>query len=102
MRRFELRRPFPKADQLIASQVAQIIGDAIGKRVKHHNLTLEDFRDHMTSVGVPKDYADRMAGWEYKISLNKEHRWNEVIEGLLGRKPIDLHTFAQNAKEVWM
>lgn len=53
-------------------------------------------------MGMPEDYAEFMAELETKISLNKEHRWNTIIEDLLGRKPKNFQTFAQNAKEVWV
>lgn len=53
-------------------------------------------------MGLPEEYAEILAEYEYRISLNKEHRWNETIEGLLGRKPTDFQTFAQKAKEVWV
>ena len=70
--------------------------------MKHGCLTLEQFEERMQSMGIPKDYAKVMSGYEYKISLNKEHRWNETIQDLLGRKPTNFRTFAQNAKEVWV
>jgi festuclavine dehydrogenase len=69
--------------------------------VKHDNLTFENLERRLQSFGLPEDYSKVMSGLDYKISLNKEHRWNEVIEGLLGRKPKDFRTFAQQAKHVW-
>jgi hypothetical protein len=70
--------------------------------VKHDNLTPPHFEERMRSMGVPEDYAEVLSGYEYRISLNKEHRWNETIRELLGREPTNFRTFAQNAKAVWI
>lgn len=70
--------------------------------MKHDNLTLEEFEERMQSMGVPEDYAKFMTRLEFKISFNKEHRWNETIVDLLGRKPKNFRTFAQDAKEAWI
>lgn len=53
-------------------------------------------------MGMAEDYAKVMSEYEFRISLNKEHRWNETIEDLLGRRPTNFRTFAQNAKEAWL
>lgn len=74
----------------------------IGKRVKHDNLTLEHFEERLHAMGVSEDMAKILAGFEFKISLNKEHRFNQTIKDLLGRNPTNFTTFAQNAKDVWI
>jgi hypothetical protein len=55
----------------------------------------------MQAAGVPENYSKVMSALDHKISLNKEHRWNEVVQGLLGRPPKDFRTFARENKHVW-
>ncbi|OIW26167.1 NAD(P)-binding protein [Coniochaeta ligniaria NRRL 30616] len=82
--------------------VAQIIGEVIGKRVKHVSLSPQHLHERLQKMGLPKDYAKILTEYEFKISLQKEHRFNQIVEDLLGRKPIDFRTFAEKAKEAWI
>ncbi|KAB5549860.1 hypothetical protein GE09DRAFT_1128074 [Coniochaeta sp. 2T2.1] len=83
-------------------EVAQIIGELVGKRIKHDHLTDQQFQDRMVSLGMPEDLAQVLAEYEHRIALQKERHSNETIQNLLGRKPTCFRTVAEKVKEVWI
>lgn len=55
----------------------------------------------MLAYGMPEDYAKVMSNLEHAISLHAEHRMNDTIEQLLGRKPKYLRDTMKEAMAVW-
>jgi hypothetical protein len=77
------------------------LGEVLGKRIKHVDLPHRDFEDRMQAYGMPEDYAKVMARLDRSISLNAEHRVNDVVESLLGRRPKHFRETAEEVKAVW-
>lgn len=55
----------------------------------------------MLAYGMSEDYAKVMANLDHAISLHAEHRMNDTIERLLGRKPKYFHDTMKEAMAVW-
>lgn len=73
----------------------------LGKRIKHVDLPRRDFEDRLQAYGMPEDYAKVMSRLDKSISLHAEHRVNDVVESLLGRRPKTFRETAEAVKAVW-
>jgi hypothetical protein len=82
-------------------QVAKELSQVLGKRIKHVDLSIEDYEERMLAYGMPEDYAKVMSNLEHGISLHAEHRMNDTIEQLLGRKPKSFRDTIKEAMAVW-
>ncbi len=72
---------------------ADIIGKAIGKSVKHVDVTPEQARDGMLKGGFPAAYADAMLELSAVIKAGQAATVTNTVEELLGRKPGTFEAF---------
>lgn len=85
------------------SQCADILGDVIGKKVVHVNLTVEELAEHhVKNSGIGEEYAKVLAGMDIPIKNGSEEKLNDVVLKVTGRKPKSFREFAEENKSIWL
>jgi len=83
-------------------QVAQIIGEVTGNRIKHLRITIDVFRARMEAL-APPSVVESLVGMETEFAKNLEARSdNGEVERLTGKKPIRFKEWAKKNKTSWM
>ncbi len=83
------------------AEVAQAIGDALGKPVKYAAVEPEAFRQRLLGAGLPAVIVDAIAGWFAYCRAGRAERITPDTEKLLGRKPRSVRQFAQDHVGHW-
>lgn len=84
------------------TEVANVIGDAIGKPIEHVNLTVDELTVQFLGLGFDADYAATLASLDAAIASGVENRVTSEVETLTGRAPIDIVEFARRNMRVWL
>jgi uncharacterized protein YbjT (DUF2867 family) len=82
-------------------EVAQAIGDAIGKPVRYVPVEPEQSRAGMLAAGLPPPIVDAIQGWFGYCRAGRAERVTGDAERLLGRKPRTVRQFAQDHANHW-
>lgn len=86
----------------ISPQVAQIIGDATGKPIKHVHIPMDTLRQHLSAV-APEIVVEGLIVMEEEFAKNLEAiADNGEVERLTGHKPIRFRDWAKKNKAFWM
>ncbi|PQE31063.1 agroclavine dehydrogenase protein [Rutstroemia sp. NJR-2017a WRK4] len=88
-------------EALSYDDVAEIIGRAVGRKITHVKVSAQELSRQMTSVGIPKDYADMLAGMDDGINKGAEERLNNTVLEVTGKQPKRFTDFVEDAKAVW-
>ena len=86
---------------LAYSQVAQIIGDALGKPVEHAALSQSELADHWAALGMPVEYAAMLAAMDTAIAHGAEDRTSVSVLRVTGRAPQEFAGFARASVGSW-
>lgn len=85
------------------SQCADILGEVIGKKVVHVNLSVEDLAEHhVKNSGIGEEYAKVLAGMDIPIKNGSEEKLNDVVMRVTGKKPKSFREFAEGNKSIWL
>ncbi|RDW57696.1 hypothetical protein BP5796_12497 [Coleophoma crateriformis] len=68
--------------------VAEILSDALGRKIVHENITEAKLAAGMCEAGLPEDYAIALAQLDTVLREGAEERTNDVIPRLLKRPSI--------------
>jgi uncharacterized protein YbjT (DUF2867 family) len=82
-------------------EVAQAMGDALGKPVRYVPVEPEQFRQGLLGAGLPLLIAEAIHGWFGYCRAGKAERVTKDAELLLGRKPRTLRQFVQDHVALW-
>jgi len=77
-------------------EVAQAIGQALGKPVRYVPLEEDQYRQGMLGAGVPAVIVEAILGWFAYCRAGRADRVTPDVERLLGRKPIALGEFVRD------
>ena len=98
----------PAADLLITGPaalsydwVAEIIGNARGKRVRHVRLTVMDLARRFESSGIPANFALMLASLDGAIAAGAEARTTATVARVTGRDPVTFEAFAASNAHLW-
>jgi uncharacterized protein YbjT (DUF2867 family) len=83
------------------TEVAQALGEALGKPVNYVAVEPEKFRQNLLGAGLPPVMVEAIAGWFAYCRAGKAERVTGDAEKLLGRKPRTLRQFAQDHASRW-
>jgi uncharacterized protein YbjT (DUF2867 family) len=83
------------------TEVAQAIGDAIGKSVRYVAVEPEQFRKGLLGAGLPPHIVEAIHGWFAYCRAGRAERVVADAERLLGRKPRSLRQFTQDHASHW-
>jgi uncharacterized protein YbjT (DUF2867 family) len=89
------------AEASTMDEVANAMGDAIGKPVRYVAVEPEKFQQGLLSAGLPPIIVDAIQGWFGYCRAGKAERVTKDAEQLLGRKPRTLHQFVQDHVGLW-
>lgn len=90
-------------ESLTYGDVALKISAATGRNVQHISLTEEELQARMISLGMSVDYAVMMSGLDTNIRENgTEDQVADTVRQVTGHSPIDLDSFIQSHKSVWI
>nr|WP_199082512.1 SDR family oxidoreductase [Pedobacter sp. ASV19] len=74
-------------------EIAQAIGDQLGKDVKYQSLEADVFESKMKQIGVPDLYIGLFTMWATAQAQGTMEVVNDTLEGFLGRKPTTMPQF---------
>ena len=83
------------------TQVAEKFSIGLGRKVEHVKLSEEDSVKHYQALGMPDDVAKFMTSLEVKTANGGEHKMNDTVEQVTGRKPQTFDAWVQENKNVW-
>jgi uncharacterized protein YbjT (DUF2867 family) len=83
------------------AEVAQTLGDVLGKPVSYTAVEPEKTRQALLGAGMPALIVDAMLGWFAYCRAGRAERVLEDAQRLLGRKPRSLRQFAQDHVSLW-
>ncbi|GGJ91680.1 putative oxidoreductase YesF [Streptomyces camponoticapitis] len=74
--------------------VADILGQVLGRAVSHRPLTYEQMRDRLAPF-MPAEYAALLASMDRSIAVGTEDRTTDTVQRLTGRAPGSFRAFAE-------
>jgi uncharacterized protein YbjT (DUF2867 family) len=74
-------------EALSYDDVATLLSEALGRRLEHRAVSVEEARAHMAAAGIPDTYAALLAGMEGAIARGSEDRTTEAVLRITGRPP---------------
>ncbi len=83
------------------SQVAEAIGAARSRPVRHVTLSAEALTERLQSFGIPAEFAAMLAGLDQAISFGAEARTTNSVAKLTGSAPLPFHDFAARQADRW-
>ena len=83
------------------AEVAQALGEALGKPVSYVAVEPEKTRQALLGAGLPPLMVDAMLGWFAYCRAGRAERVLEDAQRLLGRKPRSLREFVQDHVSLW-
>ncbi|EPX56398.1 hypothetical protein D187_007740 [Cystobacter fuscus DSM 2262] len=86
---------------LTYGEAANIIGAALGRPLRHVNLTEEALAERWSRLGLTRDYAALLASMDGAIARGAEDRTTATVEQVTGRPPRDLVDFARASVSAW-
>ncbi|KAK1573643.1 family ergot alkaloid biosynthesis protein [Colletotrichum navitas] len=81
--------------------IAVTLSDILDRKIVHKNLSALELVERFASQGMPRDYAEMMAGLDTAIKNGSENRTNSVVLALTGKQPRKFRDTAEKHKGVW-
>ena len=82
-------------------EIAEMISQAIGRKIRYAKPSAARFFLRSVRRGMPFGYALVMAGLYTASALGKAGKTTDGLEWLLGRKPRDFCSFANETRSAW-
>ncbi|MFH1518180.1 MAG: hypothetical protein ABIH17_09925 [Pseudomonadota bacterium] len=82
--------------------VAQLIGKAAGRDIRHRRLTASGMADWFVRGGVPAAFAPTLAAMDTAIAQGAEDRMTEAVFDSIGRAPGSFEAFAKRTAAEWV
>jgi uncharacterized protein YbjT (DUF2867 family) len=89
------------AEALDHSQVAKVIGDALGRTVTYHSLSEQEMVAGARKAGIPEPAIGHIAMLYGIVRAGYAAGVTGDVEKVTGRKPISFKGFAETAKDAW-
>jgi uncharacterized protein YbjT (DUF2867 family) len=88
-------------EALTHAEVAKVIADATGKPVVFKENTPDELRPVLLGAGIPADYVEVLITILGYIKAGYTNVLTDSVEKILGRKPRDFKSYAQEAAGSW-
>jgi uncharacterized protein YbjT (DUF2867 family) len=85
-------------EALSYAEVTAILTQALGRTVKHVDVSAEDYKVHLLAAGVPGHYADFLNVLYGFVKAGYTGTVTGEVQRVLGRAPIKLTQYAQDYK----
>ena len=83
------------------AEAAKFIGNAIGRPVRHVDLSKHELVKHFEAGGMVRDLAVTLADMDRNIAAGAENRLSLAVENVTGMPPSDFATFAERSRHWW-
>ena len=83
------------------AQVAEAIGAARGKAVRHISLDAEALAARLAQFGIPEPFAAMLAGLDRAIAQGAEARTTDAVRDMAGHVPRTFGEFASDNAPLW-
>ena len=77
------------------AEAAQIVGEQLGRPVRHVPLATEDYRQFLIRDGLPEAYAGMLAALDEELRGGAEDRVTDTVERITGRPAREFRAFAE-------
>jgi uncharacterized protein YbjT (DUF2867 family) len=88
-------------EALSYADVANLIGEARGSPVVHHNLDVAGLAARFEADGLPPAYAQGMAAMDGELAIGSEDRVTAEVLTATGRSPRSFSEFARTFAALW-
>lgn len=78
------------------ADVARIIGDVLGRPVRHEHVSVEQLARVYVQAGIPEEYASGLAALDLPIAAGSEDRTTGVVQRVTGRPARPFEEFARD------
>ena len=86
---------------LAYSEVAAIIGEALGKPIEHAALSEAELSARWAGLGLPGEYAAMLASMDTAIAHGAEDRTTDAVLRVTGQAPQSFASFAHDSVAAW-
>ena len=86
---------------LTYDDVAERIGNAIGRTISHCRLSADELAARYESLGLSSTHARMLSAMDSAIAAGAEDRITTCIDDLTGRPPINFDAFVENNARRW-
>jgi ergot alkaloid biosynthesis protein len=86
---------------LTYGEVAERIGQAVGRTISHRRLSASELAAHFQSLGLGSAHAQMLAAMDSAIAAGAEDRTTTCIEQLTGRPPTAFDEFVRTERANW-
>ncbi|MFI1397091.1 NAD(P)H-binding protein [Streptomyces sp. NPDC020681] len=77
------------------ADIAATVSRITGRTVRHEPLTYEEMRDRLAAAGIPKEFAELLAGLDRAVAEGAEDRVTGTVAAITGRPPRSFRAFAE-------
>lgn len=77
------------------AEIATAISEVSGKKIAYVSPTNEEYIQTLSGAGVPIEYVGMFAGFAEAFKQGEFEKTNNIIEELLGRKPVSINQFVK-------
>jgi uncharacterized protein YbjT (DUF2867 family) len=83
-------------------RVAQLIGEAVERNIRHRRLTATGMTEWFVRGGVPTAFAPTLAAMDMAIAQGAEGRTTQAVFDSIGRAPGSFEAYAKRTAAAWM
>ena len=80
---------------------AEIVGEAVGKPIRHVRLTRDELTDRWVEFGLGREYGAMLADMDVAIASGTEDRTSNTVELVTGTPAGSFEAFVQENIDVW-
>lgn len=77
------------------ADVAAILTEVTGRTVEHRDVSTARFTDLLEKAGIPREFAEVLAGLDENIRHGSEDRVTDTVKEITGRPPRSFHEFSR-------
>jgi NAD(P)H dehydrogenase (quinone) len=91
--------PLFGAEELDHTQVAQRVGDALGRPVRYEAESLESFEARLTQIGLSAHFIQHITSVYRGYQAGEFAGMNDIVERVTGRKPMSVRDYVVANRE---
>jgi uncharacterized protein YbjT (DUF2867 family) len=85
--------PLFGAEELDHTQVAKMVGDALGRPVRYEAESLESFEARLTQIGLSAHFIQHITSVYLGYQAGEFAGTNDIVERVTGQKPMSVHDY---------
>ncbi|WP_298958826.1 ergot alkaloid biosynthesis protein [uncultured Roseibium sp.] len=89
-------------EALSYEDVARILSSETGREIRYVEQSEKQMIDRFTGLGMPRNYAEILAGMDVSISQGSENRVTDEVQNLTGTQPRTFDEFAHVNRQSWI